>query len=55
MSIQKAMEDVTSVFHAGGIPEQWFKDESIFEKVNTIGTKYLIEAALNEKVNHFIH
>jgi len=55
ISIQKAMEGVTSVFHAGGIPEQWFKDQSIFEKVNTIGTKYLIEAALNEKVNRFIY
>jgi len=54
-SIQKAMKDVKSVFHAGGIPEQWFKDDSIFEKVNTIGTKYLIEAALNENVNRFIY
>ncbi|MCB9352915.1 MAG: NAD-dependent epimerase/dehydratase family protein [Lewinellaceae bacterium] len=54
-SIEKAMKGVTSVFHAGGLPEQWFKDESIFEKVNTLGTKYLIEAALNEKVNRFIY
>lgn len=54
-SIQKAMKGVTSVFHAGGLPEQWLKDESLFEKVNTLGTKYLIEAALNEKVNRFIY
>lgn len=55
ISIEKAMKGVKSVFHAGGLPEQWFKDESIFEKVNTIGTKYLIKAALNEKVNRFIY
>ncbi|MCC5918027.1 MAG: NAD-dependent epimerase/dehydratase family protein [Cryomorphaceae bacterium] len=54
-SIEKAMKGVTSIFHAGGLPEQWFKDESIFEKVNTLGTQYLIEAALNEKVNRFIY
>jgi nucleoside-diphosphate-sugar epimerase len=55
VSIEKAMKGVTSVFHAGGLPEQWFKDESIFEKVNTQGTQYLIEAALHEKVNRFIY
>ena len=54
-SIQKAMKGVKSVFHAGGLPEQWFKDESIFEKVNTLGTKYLIESALKEKVTRFIY
>ena len=54
-SIEKAMKGVSSVFHAGGLPEQWFKDDSIFEKVNTLGTKYLIEAALNEKINRFIY
>lgn len=54
-SIQKAMKDVKSVFHAGGIPEQQFKDDCIFEKINTIGTRYLIEAALDEKVNRFIY
>jgi dihydroflavonol-4-reductase len=54
-SIQRAMMGVKSVFHAGGLPEQWLKDESLFEKVNTLGTKYLIEAALHEKVNRFIY
>ncbi len=54
-SIQKAMEGVKSVFHAGGLPEQWFKDDSIFEKVNTMGTKYLIESALKENVSRFIY
>lgn len=55
ISIQTAMKGVTSVFHAGGLPEQWFKDESIFERVNTNGTKYLIESALKEKVSRFIY
>jgi len=54
-SIKEAMKGVTSVFHAGGLPEQWFKDEGIFERVNTLGTKYLIEAALSERVNRFIY
>lgn len=54
-SIEKVMKGVTSVFHAGGLPEQWLKDETLFEKVNTLGTKYLIEVALNEKVNRFIY
>lgn len=55
ISIQKAMKGIKSVFHAGGIPEQWQKDPSIFERVNTMGTGYLIEAALKNKVNRFIY
>ena len=49
------MKGIKTVFHAGGLPEQWFKDERLFEKVNTIGTKYLIETAIQENVNRFIY
>lgn len=54
-SIEIAMKGVKSVFHAGGMPEQWQKDPSVFERVNTIGTKYLIHAALKNNVNRFIY
>lgn len=54
-SIQSAMKDVKTVFHSGGIPEQWKKDIDIFERVNTLGTKFLIEAALKNNVSRFIY
>lgn len=54
-TIQLAMKGVKTVYHAGGMPEQWQKDVGIFKRVNTLGTKYLIEAALKENTHRFIY
>lgn len=50
-----AFEDVDWVFHAAGFPEQWMKNIAVFEQINVQGTANMIEAALNAKVERFIH
>ena len=33
-SISNAMKDCSIVYHSAGFPEQWMKDNSIFQRVN---------------------
>jgi dihydroflavonol-4-reductase len=54
-SLQSALKDCHWVFHAAGFPEQWMKNDDTFQKVNVQGTANMIEAALNAKVERFIH
>mgnify|MGYP000080975955 FL=1 len=54
-SLSKAMEDCQWVFHAAGFPEQWMKNDDTFQEVNVQGTANMIEAALNAKIERFIH
>jgi len=43
------------VFNAMGLPEQWVPDESIFERVNAIGSRDLARAAKQAGVRRFVH
>lgn len=54
-SIVKAMKGCELVYHAAGFPEQWMKDDSIFEEVNVKGTQNMLEVALSGKVQKFIY
>lgn len=54
-TIRKAMDGCATVYHASGLPEQWFKDPGIFHRVNVQGTVNLLEAALEQKVSKFIY
>lgn len=49
------MKDVTWVFHAAGMPEQWHKDEGIFDRVNRGGTVNVLEAALEAGVKRAVY
>lgn len=50
-----ALEGIDLVYHAAGMPEQWARDPSIFDRVNRQGTANLLEAALESKVRRVIH
>lgn len=54
-SVRRAMEGCGVVYHASGLPEQWFKDDSIFQRVNVDGTVNVLEVALEVKVSKFMY
>lgn len=54
-SLERAFQNVTHVFHAGGMPEQWTADDTIFERVNTVGTQNMVDLALAQKVKSFVY
>jgi nucleoside-diphosphate-sugar epimerase len=43
------------VFNAMGLPEQWFADEGIFDRVNAVGSGDLAAASRQAGVRRFIH
>lgn len=54
-SLYAAMDGCDTVYHAAGFPEQWMRDNSIFEKVNTNGTRKMADVALDSGVSRFIY
>ena len=54
-SIADAFQDVTHVFHAGGMPEQWTPDDGIFDRINAGGTQNMVDAALAKGVQSFVY
>jgi nucleoside-diphosphate-sugar epimerase len=54
-SVRDAVRGVEAVFHAAGMPEQWQKDDAVFDLVNRGGTKNVLEAALAEKVGRVVY
>ncbi len=43
------------VFHAAGMPEQWARDEAIFDRVNRQGTRSVLEAAREAGVRRAVY
>ena len=54
-SLRRAVDGCAVVYHAAGLPEQWFADPSIFQHVNVRGTANMIEAALAAGVQRFVY
>lgn len=54
-SLREAMRGVGLVFHAAGMPEQWQRDDSIFDRVNRQGTANVLEAALEAGVPRVVY
>jgi nucleoside-diphosphate-sugar epimerase len=54
-SVRDAVRGVEAVFHAAGMPEQWHKDDLVFDRVNRGGTKNVLRAALSEKVGRVVY
>jgi len=54
-SLPPAVEGCELVFNAMGLPEQWVKDEGIFERVNALGSRDLARAAREAGVRRFVH
>ncbi|MFC9324478.1 NAD-dependent epimerase/dehydratase family protein [Kitasatospora sp. NPDC057015] len=54
-TLRAAVQGCDTVFHTAGLPEQWLRDRSLFGRVNVDGTRALVEAALAEQVETFVH
>jgi dihydroflavonol-4-reductase len=54
-SLATAVEGCELVFNAMGMPEQWVKDEGIFDRVNALGSGALATAAKRGGVRRFVH
>ena len=54
-SLPPAAEGCELVFNAMGLPEQWFADEGIFDRVNAVGSGNLAATAEKAGVRRFIH
>lgn len=50
-----ACHDVDIVFHAAGMPEQWQRDDGIFDRVNRQGTANVMAAALASGVRRVVY
>ncbi len=54
-SLAAAVESCELVFNAMGMPEQWVRDEGIFDRVNAQGSGALAAAAKRAGVRRFVH
>jgi len=54
-SLAAAVSGCELVFNAMGLPEQWVRDEGIFERVNARGTENVIRAARDAGVRRAVH
>src|SRR6266545_3566746 len=54
-SLAAAAEGCELVFNAMGMPEQWVKDEAIFDQVNAVGSGQVAAAARRAGARRFIH
>ncbi|BDA77405.1 dihydroflavonol-4-reductase [Leptospira kobayashii] len=54
-SLKIAVSGQDIVYHSAGLPEQWFRDPSLFTKTNVEGTRNVLEAAKNAKVKRVVY
>jgi nucleoside-diphosphate-sugar epimerase len=54
-SLAPAVAGARLVFHAAGLPEQWQRDERIFDRVNRQGTQHVLEASLAAGVQRVVY
>src|SRR5262245_43885991 len=54
-SLEAAVEGCELVFNSMGMPEQWVRDEGVFDRVNALGSGALAAAAKRAGVRRFLH
>jgi dihydroflavonol-4-reductase len=54
-SLREAARGARRVFHAAGMPEQWQRDDAVFDRVNRDGTVNVLEAARGAGVERVIY
>jgi dihydroflavonol-4-reductase len=53
--LEPACQGVEVLFHAAGMPEQWQPDEAIFDRINHLGTRAMLEAARQAGVKRAVY
>src|SRR5262245_1117512 len=54
-SLAAAVDGCELVFNSMGMPEQWVRDEAIFDRVNAVGSQQVAIAAKQAGARRFIH
>jgi dihydroflavonol-4-reductase len=54
-SVEQAAAGCELVFNAMGLPEQWFADSDVFERVNARGTETVVRAAAAAGARRVVH
>lgn len=54
-TLEGAMRGCEVVYHAAGLPEQWFRDPGVFNRVNVEGTRNMVEVALRLGLRRFVY
>ncbi|TGN17363.1 SDR family NAD(P)-dependent oxidoreductase [Leptospira idonii] len=54
-SLEQAVKGKDIVYHAAGLPEQWFRDPSIFTKTNVDGTRNVLDVSLRSGVKRVVY
>jgi dihydroflavonol-4-reductase len=54
-SVAAAVQGCELVFNAMGLPEQWFADEGVFDRVNARGTETVVRQAAAASVRRVVH
>jgi dihydroflavonol-4-reductase len=54
-TVERAAGGCELVFNAMGVPEQWFADPSVFERVNARGTEAVVRAAAQAGARRVVH
>jgi len=54
-SVARAVEGCEVVYHAAGLPEQWFADPGVFQRINAGGTRIVADAARAAGVARFVY
>ncbi|MBI3396288.1 MAG: NAD-dependent epimerase/dehydratase family protein [Spirochaetia bacterium] len=54
-AVRRGIEGCSVVYHCAGLPEQWLKDNAVFERVNVGGTRNIAEAARVARVKKFVY
>ena len=54
-SVARALAGCELTFNAMGLPEQWVKDEAVFDQVNANGTETVVRAAREAGVRRVVH
>lgn len=54
-TLAPAVRGAEVVYHAAGMPEQWQRDETVFDRVNREGTRNVLEASLAAGVRRVVY
>ncbi|MBA3264155.1 MAG: NAD-dependent epimerase/dehydratase family protein [Thermoleophilaceae bacterium] len=54
-SVERAVAGCELVFNGMGLPEQWFADADIFDRVNARGTETVVRAAAAARARRVVH